>query len=323
MKIRLRTISVLSLLVLLVVGTTGGIFAADYPTRPVTLIVAYSPGGGTDVVARTVAHFAERYLNQSIVVENRPGAAGQIGFTAVAKARPDGYTIGFVNVPVLNLLPAIRPDCTYSVSDFKFICNVVLDPLVLAVRADSPFETLADFLDYARQNPSGIVIGVDGPQSNNQLQGIVMGQITDTEFTFVMYDGAAPALTATLGGHVDATIPSAGEAVPFVEEGQLRILAVFWPDRFPFLPDAPTFEELTGIEIPPVGASARGLAAPKNVPAERLRVLEEAFEKAVNDPEFQAKAEEMALPILYMDSREFEEHIKATEIELQRYVDLL
>lgn len=300
-----------------------GVEAANYPNKPITMIVSYAAGGGTDVAARTVAKYAEKYLGQSIVVENRTGAGGQIGFTALARARADGYTIGLINVPAINLIAATRPGVTYKMSDFEPIANVVLDPMVLAVKADSQFKTMSDLVDYARKNPKKVVIGFDGPQTNNHLQMVVAEQALGVEFTHVPYTGAAPSLVATLGGQIDASMPSAGETLQYVENGQMRVLAVFWPTRFAQLPDCPTVKEATGVDIPSVGASSRGIGAPVGMPRDRFEILENAFAKAIADAEFLEKAEQIGLPIEYLNSADFAKLIADTDAKLQEFVDLM
>jgi tripartite-type tricarboxylate transporter receptor subunit TctC len=308
------------LIAVMVLGSTNAL-AAAYPEKAVAMIVAYSPGGGTDVAARTIASYVRPYLGQAVAVENIAGAAGQMGFTALAQARPDGYTIGFINVPVINILATIRPNPTYKMSDFVPLANVVIDPIVLAVRSDSPFKSMADLIDYARKNPKKLVIGLDGPQNNTHLQMIALEQALGVQFTYVFYDGAAPALTAALGGHVMATPPSAGEALSFKESGQLRVLTVFWPERFSLIPDVPTIQEALGIKIPYV-ASSRGVAAPKGVPADRFKVLESAFGKAINSPEFLSKAKQIGLPIVYMDGKHYSEYIDTAQKTIEQYLHL-
>jgi tripartite-type tricarboxylate transporter receptor subunit TctC len=163
--------------VLLVAGLLGiawlaaaPALAAGYPEKPPVFIVAYAPGGGSDVAARIIAKFVEPHLGQSIAVENKPGAGGQIGFTALAKARPDGYTIGLLNVPSILLIKALRPEATYQMADFTPVANIQLDPVVVAVKPDSPFKTMQDLVAYAKQNPGKLNLSGDGPQTNNHLQ---------------------------------------------------------------------------------------------------------------------------------------------------------
>ena len=127
------------------------------------MIVAYSPGGGTDTAARTIAKYVEKHLGQRLVVENKPGAGGQIGFSALARAATDGYEIGFINVPSIQLVKRLRDNVPYELSDFQPIANIQLDPVVVAVKTDSPYQTLSDLLADARERPGEVNIGADGP----------------------------------------------------------------------------------------------------------------------------------------------------------------
>ncbi len=297
-------------------------FADNYPSKPITMICAYSAGGGSDLAARMVAKYTEKYLGQAIVVENRAGAGGQIGFTALSKAKPDGYTIGMFNVPAMNMLSAIRTNCPYKTSDFAPLVNAILDPVVLAVGADSKFNTLEDFISFAKSNPEKIILGVDGPQTNAQLQPLIMEKALGIKLKYVFYNGAAPALTAAIGGHTFGTTPGASEAQQYVENGQLRVLAVFSKSRFPGLPDVPTFKEATGLDISYV-PSNRGFGTQAGVPEERRKILAEAMRKAVEDPEFQKKAAEMGLPVFYEDTETFTKKIETLEKELENFKDML
>jgi len=287
------------------------------------MIVAFAPGGGTDVAARVIAEYVKSHLGQSIAVENKPGAGGQIGFTALAKARPDGYTIGFLNVPSILLIKMLRPEATYKMEDFTPIANIQLDPVMLTVKPDSPFKTMKEFVDYAKQNPGKLNVAGDGPQTNNHLQAVIMEKGLAIKVNFVSYNGSGPAITALLGGQVDAAVPSLSPAVPHVEAGRMRALALFDTERFPGLSSVPTIQEATGVAVPSIGASMRGIAVPKGVPEERVKVLEEAFAKLVKDPKFIAKAKEMAVPIKYLDSKQFQGFLTSAEKELAGYADLL
>ncbi len=298
------------------------VFADNFPSKPITMICAYSAGGGSDLAARLVAKYAEKYLGKAIVVENRPGAGGQIGFTAIGKAKPDGYTIGMFNVPAMNMLATVRKDCPYKTSDFAPLANAILDPVVLAVGVNSEFKTLEDFISYAKKNPEKLILGVDGPQTNAQLQPLIMEKALNIKLKYVFYNGAAPALTAAIGGHTFGTTPGASEARQYVENGQLRVLTVFSETRFPGLPDVPTFKEATGIDISYV-PSNRGFGTQAGVPEERKKILAEAIYKAINDPEFQKKASEMGLPIFYEDTKTFTNKIAILEKELSQFKDML
>ncbi len=296
--------------------------AAEYPTKPITMIVAYGAGGGSDLAARTVAKFMEKYLGQAVVVENRSGAGGQIGFTALAKAKPDGYTIGMLNVPTLNILANLRPNPTFKTEQLQPIGNAILDPVVFAVGAKSQFKTMKEFIDFAKANPEKVILGVDGPQTSSQLQAVIMDEALDIKVKYVFYAGAAPALTAAIGGHTFGTTPGASEAQQYVENGQLRVLTVFADQRFPGLPDVPTFKEVTGVDIDFV-PSNRGFGMPVGVPDNIKMKLEETLKKVVADPEFLAKAKELGLPIFFESAEVFAKKIKQSEDAIIKYKDIL
>ena len=296
---------------------------ADYPEKPVTMIVAYSPGGGTDTAARTIAKYVEKHLGQRLVVENKPGAGGQIGFSALARAATDGYEIGFINVPSIQLVKRLRDNVPYELSDFQPIANIQLDPVVVAVKTDSPYQPLSDLLADARERPGEVNIGADGPQSNNQLQLAVAEDALDVDFNFIAFDGSGPAVKATLGGEVAASLPSLSSAASHVANGRIRILGVFARKRNPQFPDFPTVSEEAGVEVPSVGASLRGIAAPKGLSPEHLAVLEKAFAAVMEDPEFLAHAESAGLPLEYMNAADFSAYLADAETQLDKYIDLI
>nr|WP_306263405.1 tripartite tricarboxylate transporter substrate binding protein [Pararhizobium sp. IMCC3301] len=297
--------------------------AAEYPEKPITLIVAYSPGGGTDTAARTVAKYVEKHLGQRLVVENKAGAGGQIGFSALAKANPDGYEIGFINVPSIQLVKRLRDNVPYEMADFAPIANIQLDPVVIAVETDSPYQTLGDLLDAAKADPSALNIGADGPQSNNQLQLIVAEDALQTDFNFIAFDGSGPAIKATLGGDLAASLPSASSAGSHVDAGRLRLLGVFADERSPLFPDVPTVSEAAGTKVPSVGASLRGIAAPAGISDEHKARLEKAFADVMADPEFLEHAKTAGLPLKYMDAAAFETYLQEADAALGKYIDLM
>lgn len=296
---------------------------AEYPEKPVTLIVAYSPGGGTDTAARTVAKYVEKHLGQRLVVENKAGAGGQIGFSALAKANTDGYEIGFINVPSIQLVKQLRENVPYEMSDFTPIANIQLDPVVIAVNADSPYKTLADLLDAAKADPGALNMGADGPQSNNQLQLIVAEDALAIDFNFIAFDGSGPAIKATMGGELAASLPSASSAGSHVDAGRLRVLGVFADERSPLFPDVPTVSEAAGTKVPSVGASLRGIAAPAGISDAHKARLEQAFADVMADPEFLEHAKTAGLPLKYMDAAAFEAYLQEADAALGKYIDLM
>ncbi len=305
------------------VASTTFAFAEDYPKKPVSMIVAYSPGGGTDTAARIIANYMDKHLGQRLIIRNKPGAGGQVGFSALALAKNDGYTIGFINIPSIFLVKMLRDDVPFEMSDFEPIGNIQLDPVVLTVPADSPYQTFAEFAEAAKANPDGLTVGGDGPQSNNQLQLVVAEDTLGLYVNFVPFNGSGPAITATLGNQVDASVPSASSASSQVKEGRLRALAVFADARYPYLPDVPTIAEASGVKVQNIGASMRGVAVPKGMAPEQKAVLEEAFGNVVNDPDFVAHIERLGLPLTYMNAAEFGNYLSSAEAGISKYVDLL
>lgn len=324
-NLRLSWGCVLAVLILALVVSIpfNSIAEAAYPEKPVKMIVAFSPGGGSDTFSRIIAKYAEPYLGQPIVIENKPGAGGQIGFTALAAAESDGYTFGLINIPSILLVKMLRENVPFEMSDFKPIANFQLDPAIIAVKDDSPFKTMKDLIDYAKKNPGKINLGADGPQTNNHLQMVVAEDMLGIEFNLISYNGSGPAIKALLGGEVDVALPSASSSMTHIEEGRMRALCIFLPDTYTYLPDVPTIKEATGVAVPPAGASARGIAVPKDVSDEHAKTLLEAFNKAFNDPKFQAQAKEMGLPLKYMSSEEFVEYLKETEDVVNKYIHLM
>lgn len=315
----------LILLSLIIIGffTVSGTVFADYPKKPVTMIVAYSPGGGTDTAARIVAKYVQPYLGQRLVIQNKPGAGGQIGFTALANAKSDGYKIGFINIPSIFMVKMLRDNVPYDMSDFELIANIQMDPVVLAVKPDGPYKTLEDFIKAAEDAPGRLNVGGDGPQSNNQLQLIIAEKKLGIDLNFVSYNGSGPAITSLLGGQVAAAVPSASAATPHIKNGRLRALAVFSTSPYAYLPDVPIIKTASGVDVPCVGASMRGVAAPKGISGDAKARLQKAFASVMEDKGFLERADKMGLPLKYMDADEFSSFLEIAEKETKDYIDLL
>jgi tripartite-type tricarboxylate transporter receptor subunit TctC len=311
-------------LLFIVVGLVfllGSVFStavAAFPTKPITLIVAYSAGGSTDVAARTMGLYMEKYLGQPIVVKNYPGAGGQIGFTKLAMAKADGHTIGFINLPALHMNKHARENVTYDpVTSYAPIgCNII-DPNTIMVRKDDDrFKTFQDLIEYAKKNPGKLICGADGPLSDDQLAMVKVEKATGVKFTYVSYPGAAKAHAALLGEHSDFIVTNTFDVIRYADKE--RCLVQFWKDRYYMNPDTPTFKEVYGKEI--IGSSTRAFAAPAKVPADRLKILREAFEKAANDPEYQARAKKIGLTLAWMDHNELGQFLKAINDDVQSLI---
>ena len=273
-----------------------------FPTKPITLIVAFSAGGSTDVAARTMGLYLEKYLGQPIVVKNYPGAGGQIGWTKLAMAKPDGHTIGFINMPALQMVKAARENVAFDpVKSFAAIgCNINDPNTVLVRRDDDRFKTIKDLIEYAKKNPGKLICGADGPLSDDQLAMVKMEKATGAKFSYVAYSGSAKAHAALLGKHADFTVTNTFDVIKYKDKE--RCLVQFWKERYYMNPDTPTFKEVFGTEI--IGSSTRAFAAPAKVPVDRLTVLRNAFEKAANDPEYLARAKKIGLTLSWLDHNE-------------------
>lgn len=282
---------------------------AEYPERAINMIVAYSAGGGTDIAARTLAPFVEKYLGEgaSIVVLNRPGAGGEIGFTELAQAEPDGYTIGFVNTPNLLTIP-IQRDARYSLESFRPIGNVVDDPGAFSFLPDSGIQTFDDMIAFAKENPGKLTYGSTGLGSDDHLSALQFERLTGVELKHIPFPGNADVRTAVLGGHVMMASMNISETIADVHEGSLHALGQMAKDRWDGAEEVATFGE-QGYDI--IMGSQRGLAAPAGVPDDIIAKLEAAVKSAIEDPEFQEKAKQQHLPLAFMGSEEFEKNLQA------------
>ncbi len=296
-----RTIAAAMVLVATLAPTA--LFAQDYPRKPITAIVAFNPGGGTDVAARVILKFAEKYAVTNFVVDNKPGAGGGIGFTAIAKAPKDGYTIGMINPPTVLLKPIQEGNLvTYKLSDFDPIANFVSDPGACAVPPDSPFVTLKDVVEAARKAPNTIRMGYGGPGTSEALTLRTFEQTFNIKVRKVPFEGTGPQLTALLGKNIDVMFTNASEIVSQYTTKAVRILAVGSDRRIDMMPDVPTYRE-SGFEATQI--AMRGLAAPRGIDPKHLALLSEAMRKTFDDPEFKKRARELNLPLDYMGPEDF------------------
>ena len=278
-----------------ILGLAGGATAADYPSKPVQVIVTYSAGGSTDTLMRVFAKHAEKYLGTNIVVVNRPGAGGIIGWTLLVNSKADGYTMSNLNLPSMTTKPIAQPDdVTFRPSDFRPIANLVTDPGVIAVRADGDIKTLEQLLDKARKDPDGTTISHEGVGGDDHLALLELQRATGVQFNMVAFDGNAPATAALLGGHIVAFEGNMSEVVQQIEDGTVRALAIWADERNPAIPDVPTGKEL-GIDV--VSGSSRGLTAPAGVPEEVLAKWDEVLAKVAADPEFVKAVENLQMPL--------------------------
>lgn len=293
-----KIISVILCAVMLIMS---GAALADYPEKTIQLTVPFAAGGGTDAVARALANAAEKYLGQSVVIVNTTGGSGAVGLTDGAGKAPDGYNLTMITRELVTL--PINGLCPVTVDNFELICNVNLDPGMVTVAANSPIQSLQELLDEARKTPGALKFASTATP-NMYAYTVELDQ--DIIFNHIPFNGAAEAIPEVLGGHADFTITSPGEAISQVLGGQMRALAVMSEERLEALPDVPTFKEL-GIDI--VTGTWRGIAAPKNTPADVVAKLRDAFAKAVQDEDFVSFMKNASLNIYYLDAESYAKFI--------------
>ena len=285
---------------------------AVYPEQPIKVIVAYAPGGGTDIIARTAAPLVAKHLGStaSLVVVNRPGAGGAIGFAELAKAAPDGYTIGFINTPNVLTIPIERKS-SFHWQDFDLLGNIVDDPGNFSVHADSPFKTLKDLVAHAKANPLAVTYGTTGIGSDDHISAMMLERVAGIQMTHVPFKGAAEVHNAVIGKQITVAAMNIGEALQYAKGGsQIRQLGQMSVARTTLAPQVPTFRE-QGYDI--IMASLRGLAAPKGLPPAIREQLVTAVQKAAADPEFQAKATGFFAPLRYLAPTAYSQELKDAE----------
>lgn len=285
---------------------------AAYPEQPIKMVVAYSAGGGTDIVARLLAQTMQKYLGSqaAVVVVNRPGAGGAIGFSELAAARPDGYTIGFINTPNVLTIPIERKS-GFHWQSFDLLGNIVDDPGNFSVHADTPIKTMSELLAYARANPEKVTYGSTGIGSDDHLAGLMVERAGGVKLTHVPFKGSAEVHTAVASKQIMVAAMNIGEAMQYQKGGTpLRHLGQMSETRSSLAPQVPTFKE-QGLNV--IMASLRGVAAPKGLPVAVRDHLVQAIQKAVADPEFQAKAAAAFAPLRYLDPVSYANELKDTE----------
>lgn len=279
--------------------------AQDYPTRPITLIVPFPPGGVADNVARPVAQALGKQLGQPVIVENKQGAGGGIGMAQVAKAKPDGYTL-LLALSSISIIPeadkVLGRAPLFTLDQLTPIARFTADPVVLAVRSESPWKTFAEFIAYAKANPKKINYGSSGNYGTMHVPMEMLGLTAGTSFTHVPFTGAAPAVTALLGGSLDAIASGPSTVVQHVKAGKLRVLANWGPDRHPALPDVPTLREL---DVAAEFAQWAGLFAPSGTPEPIISALRKASREIQDDPVFRQTFVTLQTPLAYLDAPAF------------------
>ena len=285
----------------------GPSFAQEpYPSKPITMIVPFPPGGVADLTGRPTAAAMEKVLKQKIVIENKAGAGGGIGMAQVAKSKPDGYTImmalsSISVIPEADKLLGRAP--MYTLDQLAPIALISADPTILVVRTESPWKSVNDFVDDAKKRPGAISYSSSGIYGTLHVAMAMLGDVAGVNLHHVPFTGAGPAITALLGGHVDALATGPGTVIQHIKAGKLRALAGWGDKRIDSLPDLPTLKEL--------GYDAEffiwsGLFAPAATPQPVLASLRQAAQEAVKDPQFKTAMAAIETPIHYLDAPEFQ-----------------
>ena len=303
-------------------ATTGSVGAQqDFPTKPVQLMVAYPAGGSTDIAARIVAAIAEKSLGQPIVVVNKGGAGGQVGWTELVRQRPDGYYLGFINLPATNTV-ILDPErkAIFTEKDFTPIINQVLDPGVIWVRADSPYKTVQDLIVAAKKAPNTTRAPTTGSLSDdNRAILMPVAGAPGAVFRLVHLEGGAAQFKEIMAGNIDVAFDNVGTITPRVKSGEVRALAVMDDVRSKFLPDVPTMKELGYPTV--ISSSTRGIAGPKGMPEPIVSKLRDVLKKAMEDPEHLGKLEAQGLAIKILVGEEYANYFAETHAKAKKYTE--
>lgn len=293
--------------------------AQSYPSKPIRLIVPFPPGGTTDIIGRAVGDRLSRELGQPVIVDNRGGGGGAIGAVAIAKAEPDGYTLGIATVSTHAVNPACNPKLPYDpIKDFVPITNLARTPNVLLVNPKFPAQDYKQLIALLKKNPRKYGFATSGACGIGHLMGEKFKSATGTFLVHIPYRGAGPALNDVLGGQVEIMFDNLPSSLPFLQANRLRPIAIAWNKRLDNLPNVPTFAELG---LPLVNDPAwYGLIAPAKTPDDIVRKLHEATLKALNSPEVLARIKASGSDVVGNSPAQFAAEIRG---ELQRSQDVV
>ena len=290
--------------------------AAEYPTKPVTLIIPYPAGGSTDVTGRVWATAVKKYLGQPVIVENKGGGGGTVGPNLVISKPPDGYTVGIMASTTVTISWHMGKMNFNPIDDVKHILRYSGYLYGFVVRADAPWKTFAEYIKYAKENPGKVTYGTTGVGTGPHLAMEMISFATGMKLTHIPYKGGAECNSALLGGHVDSVSDSTSWG-PLVDAGKFRLLTVYTASRSARYPDVPTLKEL-GIDI--VFPSPLEIMGPKTLPQPIVQKIHEAFKKAMDDAEYQAVLKKYDMQNTYLNSEDCE---KADKAEAEKLKDIV
>ena len=278
--------------------------SAEYPTKAVSMLIPFGVGGSADVMGRALANGTKGSLGQPIVAINRPGAGGGIMYTALKNAKADGYTIGWNSTSILTSTNIGNVPFKYTA--FDHVCRIGFTSMPVAVRADAPWKTFTEMVNWAKKNPGKLKIGNAGTGSGTHLVAVLIEKEMNIQVVHVPLGGKRR-VPSLLGGEVEAICVPLPEAAPQVMAGQMRLLAVSTEKRDPKFPDVPT---MTEENCPVVMGLFRGISVPKGTPMDVIQKISDSFEKGAQDPSFKGIAAKKGFQISFQKSAEFEKYLK-------------
>jgi tripartite-type tricarboxylate transporter receptor subunit TctC len=298
-----RTLLVTAAL-LLASATLPALAQDTWPSKPITVIVPFPPGGSTDAIARAIAPKAQQKLGQPLVIENRAGATGAIGAGMVKRAAPDGYTLLVASIAIYAVNPILQKNLAYDPSkDFDLLTVAVRAPNVLVANPNLPANTVAELIAHLKKNPEKLTFASSGAGSSDHLTAALFWQKTGTSGVHVPYKGGAPAITDLIGGHADVSFQNINAVISHIKAGKLKALAITGDKRASILPNVPTLAE-AGVKDVDV-YSWQAVAAPKGLPSDIKAKLHGAIVSALNDPEVKPKLIDQGFEIVANSPEEF------------------
>lgn len=281
--------------------------AEQYPDKPITLLTVFPPGGGSDVSHRTIEKYIKDILPQPLVIVYKAGAGGELGWTELAGSKPDGYTIGGVDIPHIVLQPMVREkgQAGFKTEELLPICGLVIDPDLIIVHKDSKWKNLKEFMDDARANPGKLTAGTVGKFTGDHMFLMKFEFATGLKFTQVPYSGGGKAIPALMGKQVDCYFASANS---YLRMENVRALGIASEQRYDLAPDIPTLTE-QGVKV--LSGKRRGLAAPLKTPADRVKYIEARIKKINDIPEYQEAVKKVGLTPFFMKGEDFGKYIQS------------
>lgn len=302
----MRSLSIMAFVLAALVGVQAQ--AADYPEKPITVIVPFPPGGSSDVTARLVSKKLAERVGQSIVIDNKGGANGSIGATALKQAKPDGYTILVGSIGVFAINPALFKDLRYDpMQDFDLLSVAVRTPNVLVASPNFPANTVAELVEYLKKNPNKVTFASSGTGSSDHLTAALFLQKTGTTGTHVPYKGGGPAINDLIAGHANVSFQNLGAIAPHVTSGKLKALGVTSGQRNPTLPNVPTMAE-SGVKDLEV-YSWQAAAAPKGLPPAVRAKLEAELAASAQAPDIKPQFEAIGFEVVATNGEQFKKFL--------------